>query len=74
MKVVVLANLRWEVLSPSLYRLLCPADYPIHIGFSGEPQNVWYLEGGGHIITVPDKETGAMLLAKELNKQRAGGS
>jgi hypothetical protein len=52
---------------------MCPADYPIHIGFSGPPQNVWYLEGGGHIVTVPDKETGAMLLAKELNKQRANG-
>jgi hypothetical protein len=69
-KVVVLANLRWEVLSPSLYRLLCPGNYDIRLGFSGE---VWYLAGNGHVVTVPDRETGAMLLAKQLNKDAASG-
>jgi hypothetical protein len=65
---VVIGNLRWYVCSPSLYKLVHPGDYEIHLGFNGE---VWYLAGNGHVVTVPDRETGAMLLAKQLNKQAA---
>jgi len=70
MKVVVLANMRWKMLSPSLYQLHCPAtESSIHLGFNGE---VWFLEGHGIIVTVPDRDTGAQLLAKQLNKQGVG--
>jgi hypothetical protein len=69
MTTVVLGNLRWEVLSPSLYRLMCPAtSYPIVLGYSGE---AWYLSGHDIVVTVPDRDTGAQLLAKQLNKQQA---
>lgn len=72
MQVVVLANLRWYCLSPSLYRLACPAlDYPIHLAFNGE---VWFLADDKRTVVVPDRETGAMLLAKQLNKDAASGS
>lgn len=74
MKVVVLANLRWYVKSPSLYQLACPVmddheDYPIYLGFNGEQ---WYMTDGRTVVMVPDRETGAMLLAKQLNKDAAG--
>ena len=73
MKVVVLANMRWRMLSPSLYQLICgpsgPMEYPIHLGYSGE---AWFLAGGDIVVTVPDRDTGAMMLAKQLNAQHHG--
>ena len=68
MRVVVLANLRWRCHSPALYQLLCPEPYDIHLGFNGE---VWCLQGNGIVVTVPDRDTGAMLLAKQLAKDAA---
>jgi hypothetical protein len=70
MKVVVLANMRWHMLSPSLYQLACPVTTePLHLGYNGE---VWFLEGHGIIVTVPDRDTGAQLLAKQLNAKGMG--
>ena len=72
MKVVVLANMRWVVLSPSLYQLHCPVTTaPLHLGFNGE---IWFLEGLGMIVPVPDRDTGAMMLAKQLNGQKGAGA
>jgi hypothetical protein len=70
MKVVVLANMRWLCHSPALYALHCPvAAYPIYLGYNGAE---WFLDGNGYRFKVPNKETGAMLLAKQLNAQGAG--
>jgi hypothetical protein len=70
MKVVVLGNLRWTVLSPSLYQLHCP-DYPVHLGFNGA---FWFLAGHDIVVEVPDRDTGAMMLAKQLNAAKGAGA
>jgi hypothetical protein len=69
MKVVVLANLRWHCLSPSWYRLL---SHDIDLVYSNDGQ--WYLSDGKQWVPVPDRDTGAMLLAKQLNSIAAGGA
>ena len=72
MKIVVIANMRWTAISPSLYQLHCPAtSSPVHLGFNGED---WFLEGNGNVVFVPDKDTGAMMLAKHLNGQKGAGA
>lgn len=74
MKVVVLANLRWHVLGPSQYRLACPSTtHSVELVYLGVVAG-WFLTDGNHHIPVPDRDTGAMMLAKQLNKAAAGGS
>lgn len=67
MKVVVLANLRWQVVCPSWYRLLHSGPN-VDLVFNGDH---WYLTDGRQDVIVPDRDTGAMMLAKELNRARA---
>ena len=67
MKVVVLANLRFIVICPSWYRLARDGT-PVDLLFNGDH---WYLTNGEHSTIVPDRDTGAMLLAKALNRQAA---
>ena len=69
MRVVVIANLRWTAISPSLYQLHCPSGYCIHLGFNGE---VWFLADHDKIVVVPDRDMGAQLLAKQLNAKGMG--
>ena len=70
MKVVVLANLRWYVLCPSWYRLVREGT-PVDLVYNGDH---WFLTNGETDVVVPDRDTGAMMLAKQLNKQAAGGA
>lgn len=70
MKVVVLANNRFLVLSPSWYRLAREGT-PVDLIFNGDK---WWLTNGEHSVIVPDRDTGAMMLAKALNRQAAGGT
>jgi hypothetical protein len=70
MKVVVLANLRWFVYCPSWYRLACPSTHHVDLLYNGDS---WWLTNGKTNLRVPDRDTGAMMLAKHLNKQAAGG-
>lgn len=72
MKVVVLANMRWLCFTPSWYRLACPSTHHVELVFVG-PVAGWFLTDGEHHVPVPDRDTGAMMLAKQLNAQRAGG-
>ena len=69
MKVVVLANLRWFCYTPSHYRLACPSTHRVDLVYNGAD---WFLTDGTTHILVPDRDTGAMMLAKQLNKQAAG--
>jgi len=69
MKVVVLANLRWFCHCPSWYQLAREGS-TINLLYNGKH---WYLTNGEIEIWVPDRDTGAMMLAKQLNKEAAGG-
>lgn len=70
MKVVVLANLRWLVLCPSWYRLARDGTR-VDLIFNGDH---WYLTNGNQDVVVPDRDTGAMMLAKVLNRQVVEGA
>ena len=70
MKVVVLGNLRWQCQCPSWYRLV-HAGPPVDLLYNGDR---WYLTDGRRDVIVPDRDTGAMMLAKALNREKAGGT
>ena len=65
MKVVVLANLRWYCQCPSWFRLVSDSEQPVDLIYNGDH---WYLTNGEVDCVVPDRDTGAMLLAKKLNE------
>jgi hypothetical protein len=69
-KVVVLANLRWVVYCPSWYRLASEHTPPVDLLYNGLD---WYLTNGENTVVVPDRDTGAMMLAKKLNEIAARG-
>jgi hypothetical protein len=68
MKVVILSNLRWQAQCPSWYRLLHDGP-PVDLLYNGDH---WYLTSGELEVVVPDRDTGAMMLARQLNRQGAG--
>ena len=69
MKIVVIANLRWRALCPSWYRLVREGT-AVDLLYNGDH---WWLTNGETSVQVPDRDTGAMMLAKHLNREAAGG-
>lgn len=74
MCVVVIGNLRWHCVSPSWYRLLSHEIDLVYstAQFGAENHGQWFLTDNKQWVPVPDRDTGAMLLAKQLNSMVAG--